>query len=146
MSTLRSFFLSAVLLCALSSAPARAQDLSRQFCGVYRVEGVFKKSIEHPGFQELWVDAGTLSERRIVLGRMSASEQEVMDGVGVKAQILLLHSCFGECYGSWVRSEGLLDSGRTPRSLSADMDHARLERRHCLTQAQAREKVLGARH
>jgi hypothetical protein len=122
--------------------PALGDDLGRHFCGIFDVEGVLKRSAKHPGFQELWVDSGTLSERRIVIGKMSASDQEMMDGVGIRARVWLMHSCFGECYGGLIRPGGLLDPTEPIRGLAADMSGARVERRACLSKIEARNRVL----
>ncbi len=131
-----------VALCPPSFANPVPKNSSDATCGVFRVEGVLRESVEYPQHLELVTDHNSRSERRFVLGEMPPEDLKVVKNLRVAGKLRVLHFCFGECFGEWLGTERLLAPDEEAVSFSAAPASIRLKRETCFSDSMARKRVL----
>jgi hypothetical protein len=131
------------LILFFRSAPvsaAKPQPVSP--CGVFQVEGLLRESPKYPKHLELVTDQNTRSERRIVLGKMSAPELQSVRDLQVAGKLRLYHFCVGDCFGEWLGTERMLGPTESAKSFAAAPASIRLKTESCLTIEESKKRVI----
>jgi len=111
-------------------------------CGVFQVEGLLRESPQYPKHLELVTDQNTRSERRIVLGKMSAPELQSVRDLQVAGKVRLYHFCVGDCFGEWLGTERMLAPTESPKSFAAAPASIRVKTESCITIEESKKKVI----
>jgi len=121
----------------IEASPAKAAQADSR-CGVFSLEGRLRQSPSHLGYLELVTDAEARSERRIVLGKMKASDLHMTEGLRVAVVVSIPHVCVGECFGSWLETSRMLAPFEPLRSFTGPS-----KAEPCVSYERARSLTLG---
>lgn len=139
---IHSFGAAGLIVVVQSTSGFAAQTQAVSPCGVFKVEGLLRESPQYPKYLELVTDQNSRSERRIVLGKMSADELKSIQDLRVAGKLRLYHFCVGDCFGEWLGTDRMLGPTEKPHSFAAAPASIRVKTEECLTFEESKKRVV----